>query len=189
MVRAFVALDLPDDVRTGIARWSRTELADEALRPVEREQLHLTLCFLGSVPDSAVKELAAIVRGLTARPVPMTFEREPVARPKGRPRLFALAAHSPAAVELQAELQAKLVAAGQYEPENRPFWPHVTVARVRAERGRPRKYRRVNRRPGELPGSLVHTFGSVRVALYRSKLRPEGAQYVSLANLELPPEA
>ena len=47
----------------------------------------------------------------------------------------------------------------------------------------------VEARPGELPQALVHTFDSVRIALYRSKLRPTGAEYVSLANLDLPPTA
>ena len=98
---------------------------------------------------------------------------------------------SPAAIELQAELQAALVDAGVYEPEKRPFWPHVTLARVRDEKRkrRRRRPRPVERRPGELPHDLVHTFDSVRISLYRSNLRPTGAQYVSLANLDLPPAA
>ena len=38
-----------------------------------------------------------------------------------------------------------------------------------------------------LPAALEQPFGSVRIALYRSNLRPQGAEYVSLANVELPP--
>ena len=44
--RLFVALDLPDDVRAGIAAWQAKALGDPALRPMRAEALHVTLCFL-----------------------------------------------------------------------------------------------------------------------------------------------
>jgi len=185
-IRAFVALDLPDAVRAGIDSWGAAELGDEALRPVAVEKLHLTLCFLGHIPAADVERAARIVAAVGPRPVPVTFRAEPVAKPRGRPRLFALDADSPAAVALQEELARELAEAGVYEPDQRPFWPHLTVARVRSETGK-RRPRRVRTRPGALPAALVHTFDSVRIALYRSNLRPGGAQYVPLANLDLPP--
>jgi RNA 2',3'-cyclic 3'-phosphodiesterase len=182
-----VALDLPDRVRSEIDAWAAAELRDDALRPVAAEKLHLTLCFLGHIPAEEVERAARIVQELRPRPVPITFRPEPAAKPKGRPRLFALDADSPAAAELQAELAQALASARVYEPEKRPFWPHLTVARVRTEPGSRRRPRRVRTRPGELPEALVHTFDSVRIALYRSHLRPGGAQYEPLANLDLPP--
>ena len=186
-IRAFVALDLPDRVRSGIDTWIAAELRDEALRPVTAEKLHLTLCFLGHIPPEDLQRAKRIVLGLEPRPVPITLRAGPVAKPRGRPRIFALEADSDAAVALQAELVEALVDAGVYEPEKRPFWPHLTVARVRTERGKRRRPRTVRTRPGELPAALVHTFDSVRIALYRSHLRPGGAQYEPLANLDLPP--
>jgi len=186
-IRAFVALDLPEPVRSGIDAWGVGELDDEALRRVTAERLHLTLCFLGHLPPDDIERAVRIVTEARPRPVPVTLGAEPVAKPKGRPRLFALEADSPAAVELQAELSQALSGAGLYEPETRPFWPHLTVARVRAEPGKRRRPRRVRTRPGELPQALVHTFDSVRIALYRSNLRPGGAHYEPLANLDLPP--
>lgn len=186
-IRAFVALDLPDSVRSGIDAWIAAELRDEALRPVTAEKLHLTLCFLGHIPPEDLERARRLVLGVKPRAVPITLRAEPVAKPRGRPRLFALEADSDAAVALQAELAEALVDAGVYEPEKRPFWPHLTVARVRTEPGRGRRPRAVRVHPGELPAALVHTFGSVRIALYRSHLRPGGAQYEPLANLDLPP--
>ena len=186
-IRAFVALDLPKAVRAEIDSWGAAELGDEALRPVAAEKLHLTLCFLGHIPAADVERAARIVATVVPRPVPVTFRAQPVAKPSGRPRLFALDASSPAAVVLQEELARALAEAGVYEPDQRPFWPHLTVARVRAEPGKRRRPRRVRTRPGELPQALVHTFDSVRIALYRSNLRPGGAHYEPLANLDLPP--
>lgn len=187
--RLFVALDLPDRAREELALWGERALADPALRPVRRESLHVTLCFLGYLPEKRISEVAEVVTGITPRPVPIALQAVPVAKPPGRPKFFAIDVEAPAATELQAELEEALVAARLYKPEKRSFWPHLTVARVRPERGGGRRPRRVGERPGELPQALVHTFGSVRLALYRSNLRPEGAQYVSLASLDLPPVA
>ena len=66
----------------------------------------------------------------------LAFSPEPVpVRWRGATSLYALEIASPDTVELQAELSERLVAAGLYEPEKRPFWPHITVARVRKEKG------------------------------------------------------
>ena len=184
--RLFTALDIPDPVRDRLAAWGEGELTDPALRRVRPESLHVTLCFLGYLPEKRIDQVAGIVTGLEPRAVPLTPAVALRAKPPGRPRFFAVDLTSPAALAIHAELSDRLIAARLYEPEKRPFWPHLTMAKVRPERGT-RKPRRVERAPGELPPALVHTFDSVRVALYRSNLRPEGAQYVSLASLDLPP--
>ena len=191
--RLFIALDLPDSVRDAIDEWGARELTDPALRPVACESLHITLCFLGWTAEKRIPELADAIAAIDPRPVPVRLEAMPVAKPPRRPALFALEADSDAAVKLQEDVSRTFEALGAYRPEKRPFWPHVTVARVRPERatggGRRRrgKPQRVERPPGELPQEIVHTFDSIRVSLYRSNLRPEGAQYVSLASSDLPP--
>ena len=184
--RLFVALDLPEDVRGGITAWQADELRDPALRPVPAEALHLTLCFLGHLPEREVPRMGGLVAAVAPRAVELMLRAEPVTR--GRPpSLYALEAPSEAAVELQAELSASLAQAGLYEPEQRPFWPHVTVARVRRQGGGRPRPQRVKDPPGPLPGDLLQPFEAVRIALYRSNLRSHGARYVSLTRLELPP--
>jgi 2'-5' RNA ligase len=192
--RLFVALDLADDVREALAAWQAAECGDPALRPAASRALHVTLCFLGYHPEKAIDRIGEIVTGVRPRPVPVRFEAEPVPLPRGRPRLFAIGADSDASIQLQAELSDTLQEARFYEPEKREFWPHVTVARVRLERRRGSSGRRgrgkpqlVERRPERLPAGLLERFGCVRVALYRSILKPQGAEYVRLAGLDLPP--
>jgi RNA 2',3'-cyclic 3'-phosphodiesterase len=196
--RLFVALDLPDRVREGLAEWQRTSLSDiEALRPLAPPQLHVTLCFLAYHPERDIERIAALVTGVRARPVEIRFDADPVPVPRNRPRLFAVGGDSPTAAELQQELSDLPEGRGFYRPEKRPFWTHVTVARVRSERGasRGRGRRRrgapmgVTESPRPLPAALTEPFGAVRVALYRSTLRPTGAEYSSLAELDLPPMA
>jgi RNA 2',3'-cyclic 3'-phosphodiesterase len=182
----FVALDLPDDVRNGIARWGRKSLEDPALRPVAPESLHVTLAFLGWTAEREVPRLGEIVES-SRGPAPRIELGDPLPRPpRGRPRLFALPASSAGTVELQAGLRERLVEARLYEPERRPFWPHVTVARVKREERGSQRPALVSRPPGALPRELLRPFDGVRMTLYRSKLQPQGAQYTPLAQVELP---
>jgi 2'-5' RNA ligase len=184
-VRLFVALDLPDEVRAGIGRWSERALRDPALRPVPDRSLHITLAFLGHRPEVEVEPIAAAL-GASGGPTATVELQQPSPRPlKGRARVYALPARSEGATRLQAGLQERLVGAGLYEPEERSFWPHVTVARVRAEGGGSRRPAVVERPPMSLPQDLLQPFDAVRISLYRSELQPLGARYVPLAQVEL----
>jgi RNA 2',3'-cyclic 3'-phosphodiesterase len=180
-----VALDLADEVRDEIVAWSRRELRDPALRVVAADSLHVTLAFLGYLPEREIERLGEIVTGLGAAAPTLTLE-DPVAKPSlRRARLFALSAISPGAAILQHELERKLVAERLYKPEKRRFWPHVTVARVKSAgrgTGRPTT---VERRPGGLPKRLLEPTLCVRVTLYRSVLQPQGSRYTPLAQVEL----
>lgn len=185
LARLFVALDLPDPVKAGIEAWGREELTDPALRPVPSEALHVTLAFLGYRAEKEIPRLAEIVEA-SAVPPPRIELGGPVAKPSpSRARLFALPADSPDAVELQAELERELVVARLYEPEKRPFWPHVTVARTRSQGRGSKRPARVSRPPGGLPQDLLQPFSGVRMTLYRSELQPQGAQYTPLAQVKL----
>lgn len=183
--RLFVALDLPEGLRDGIVAWGRRELRDPALRVVSPASLHITLAFLGYMPEKEIERLGEIVGGLEAE-APTVELGDPVAKPNARrARLFALPAGSPGAIALQAELREKLVAERLYESEKRPFWPHVTVARVRSEGKGSKRPQRVQRQPGALPQALMQLTRCVRVRLYRSELKPSGAEYVPLAQVKL----
>jgi len=184
-VRLFVALDLPGWICDGLANWGREALADPALRPVRRESLHITLAFLGLRPEGDVERIAAAVEEC-AGPAPLIELGGPAARPPRRPRLFALPAVSPGAETMQEQLSELLAVEGFYRPEKRPFWPHVTVARVRPEGRGSRRPAPVEAWPKEFPPSLSEAFYGIRLTLYRSELQPEGARYAPLAQVELP---
>jgi 2'-5' RNA ligase len=185
--RLFVALDLPEAVRSGIEAWGGEALRDPALRPLPAESLHITLVFLGYRPEKEVGRIAEIVEALEA-PAPRLRLRGPEQRPlRGAPRLYALPIESPDAVALQAELEGRLVAERLHKPEGRPFWPHLTVARVRPDGRGSRRPMRVAEPPWALSEALRRTdVRAVRASLYLSKLRPQGAQYTPLAHVDLP---
>lgn len=185
-VRLFVALDLPDELRERIVGWGRETLVDPALRPVAPESLHVTLAFLGHRPEKEIEAIAAVVRERSG-PAPWVELLDPEPRPpRGRVRLYALPALSPGAEALQAGVSEGLAEAGVYEPEKRPFWPHVTVARVRPEGRGSRRPAVVSNPPGNLPEGLSEAQICRRMTLYRSVIQPTGARYVPLAQVQLP---
>jgi 2'-5' RNA ligase len=185
--RLFVALDLPQDVRAGLVDWQRTALSDPALRVVRPEALHMTLVFLGYQAEKDVKKIAKAAFDIEARAPAVELATEPVGVPGGkRPRLIALAAHSEETVAVQQRIEERLVEAGYHEPEKRPFWPHLTVARVKPEAPRSRKPAQIRTEPHPLPEHMFRFFRPTRLMLFKSHLRRTGAEYEAMAELELP---
>jgi RNA 2',3'-cyclic 3'-phosphodiesterase len=185
--RLFVALDLPQDVRAGLVDWQRTALSDPALRVVRPEALHMTLVFLGYQNEKDAKAIAKAAFNVDARAPAVQLQTDPVGVPNGnRPRLIALAANSEETVELQKQIEERLVEGGYYEPEKRAFWPHLTVARVKPEVPRSRKPALIRTQPHPLPEHMFRFFRPTRLVLFKSHLRRTGAEYEALAELELP---
>ncbi|MET0558278.1 MAG: RNA 2',3'-cyclic phosphodiesterase [Solirubrobacterales bacterium] len=182
----FVALDLPELVRRDIAAWSERELTNPALRPVAPESLHVTLAFLGDRPLGEVERIEERMWEIAETPILLQLQG-PVGRPeRGRPRLVTLPVDSNPVQVRQRELGEWLSRAGLYELEGRAFWPHVTVARVRAEGRGSRRPMATKIPSGPSPTAGIGYFDAVRISLYRSELQPSGAHYVPLAQVELP---
>jgi len=173
-----VALDLPAEESGRLAAW-RDELVAgrEDLRPVAEEALHVTLAFLGY---RAEQEAGAIAEAMAsaAGDAPLLVPGEVKPIPPRRPRLFALDLEDPdgACVRLQQAVSDALEAGRFYKPEKRPFWPHVTLARVKR-----------NLRAEPLPADPppLDPFHAPQLTLYRSTLRPQGAKYDALATAPL----
>jgi 2'-5' RNA ligase len=175
--RLFLALDLPEEGRASIAAWRDALIAERSdLRPVRTEALHVTLVFLGWQDESAAGRIAEAAFGaLPPRPAPRLTPMEVRSVPPRNPRLFALDLEDEdgRATVLQAAASAALEAGGWYRPEKRPFWPHLTLARVK------RGERRVSPIADGPPPS--DPLEAQVVTLYRSTLRPQGALYEPLA--------
>jgi 2'-5' RNA ligase len=179
--RLFVALELPTEVREELVEWRDAALGEpEDVRPIGAEDLHVTLCFLGWREQREVQGIAGACGVLSGRGAPELALGDAVLLPRRRPRVLAVALEDPEGelASAQAELGSELVAGGFYEPEQRPFYGHVTVAR--AGRGA-----RIPRTVLLEPAPPGVRFSASRVVLYRSHLRREGARYEALATVEL----
>jgi len=179
--RLFVALELPDGVVRATAALAREIFGPVGeLRLVPSESLHVTLVFLGYHPEREIERIAEVSLGDADGEFKLTPEGV-VPVPRSRPRLFALGLEDAggALIGWQDGLSRRLEAANLYEPEKRPFWPHVTLARVK----RGAKAPRWPELPS-LPAELAQPFRATRVTLFRSTLKPSGAVYEPLASLE-----
>ncbi len=180
--RMFVALDLPPEARSALAAW-RDELVEgrRDLRPVRTEALHVTLVFLGWQDEKAAEAIASAAfeacSGLPAARLKAGGIRP---LPPRDPRLFALDLEDEdgRAGAVQSAISRALEAGRWYRPEKRPFWPHLTLARVK------RRERRVPPLP-DAPAPPAEAFSAGRLTLYRSTLRPQGAIYDPLAEAAL----
>jgi 2'-5' RNA ligase len=176
--RLFLALDLPEDARGRLADWRDVALGSRSdVRPVAPEALHVTLVFLGWQDESAAEEIAAAAFGaLPAGPPPRLAPTDVRSVPPRDPRLFALDLDDEGdrATGLQGRLSAAVEAGGWYRPEKRPFWPHITLARVK------RRERRVPPLADE-PPPPGDPFEAAVVTLYKSTMRPQGSLYEPLA--------
>ena len=181
-LRLFVALELPEAVLEPLVAWRERSLGDvPGARLVARASLHVTLVFLGYQYERDAERIASLCFDEPAGPFELC-PTELTGVPPRRPRLFALALsdRGEALGAWQGELSERLRAAGLYEPEKRPFWPHVTLARGRRNSALPRI-----EDGAPLPPELARPFVPERATLYRSTLTPRGAVYDPLAVMEL----
>jgi RNA 2',3'-cyclic 3'-phosphodiesterase len=178
-VRLFVALELPSVTRDALVAWREPVLERHpGLRAVAPESLHVTLCFLGSQGENELSSISdAVVGAARGDPVRLGVG-EGIWLPARRPRVLAvsLGDEQGALGRIQVGLSRALERGGWYEPETRPFLPHVTVARVRA---------RERVRAGELPPVAASAFRGSRVTLFRSRTGRGEARYEPLASVEV----
>jgi 2'-5' RNA ligase len=172
-LRLFCALRLPEQKLDELVGWQERVLSGvEGIRPLPREQLHLTLAFLGTRPAAEVELVAAALREVAerARPPTLRVRRYRETRSVG---MLVLDDEDERATALATDLHERLARLGVYVPEKRPWLPHATVVRFRE---RPRL-------DPPLPelGELIPS----EAALYHSVLRPSGAQYEVLDSVAL----
>jgi len=175
----FVALDLPEAARSALADWRDALVAGRTdLRPVALDALHVTLVFLGWQDEGAAEAISDALDAPAESPILRATGVRPL--PARDPRLFALDLEDfeGRATALQATVSDALEAGRWYRPEKRPFWPHITLARVK------RHERRVPPLP-DTPAPPDEAFQAAALTLYRSTLRPQGALYEPLARREL----
>jgi 2'-5' RNA ligase len=169
-LRLFLGLQLSAPTLDTLEAWAREHLRGGRLVP--REHIHVTLAFLGGRPAA---ELDAIVAGLReAVDTGASIAFEPVRWRETRSvGMVVLRDVTRAATELAARVHERLSSLGVYEPESRPWLPHVTVLRFRE---RPRLH-------PPLPDT--GTFVPSGAAAFLSHLHPSGARYEVLESVSL----
>ncbi len=126
-MRLFVALDLPWPLRDRLAGLATGIIG---ARWVCRENLHLTLRFIGEIPNWRAEEVDLALHAIRARAFPLVLSGAGLFEKGGRvTALWIGVERSPQLDHLQAKIETALQRAG-LEPERRRFTPHVTLARL-----------------------------------------------------------
>ncbi|MBM4123000.1 MAG: RNA 2',3'-cyclic phosphodiesterase [Nitrospira sp.] len=201
MIRAFLAVELPeglkksiaqiqDQVRGGIAK---TVPPTTRLQWVRPDSMHLTLKFLGDIEEAQIESIKqALALPMTAFPrFSVEVDGLGVFPHLGMPRVLWVglsetvdgqSGHQQGLLRLVEEVEAVLERLG-FPRETRPFHPHLTLARMKEQA---REVGRALSTSGLL--TRTHAMGtlSVRaVALVKSELRPSGAVYTRLWEVPL----
>ena len=179
-VRCFIAVEVDDpSTLDGIARaQSSLNSTGANLKLVERENIHLTLKFLGDVRAGLLPEVVNVVSGTSFRPFRMALRGVGVFPSLRRPRVV-WAGITEGVEELTAifrDMEPRLVEM-DFKPESRPFSPHITIARVRSGRNRDRLIEEVM----ALEATDFGGFEARHVKLKKSVLTPRGPVYTDLA--------
>jgi len=187
-VRLFVACEVPDDVKRDISEVieSLRGRSQNAVRWIKPEGVHVTLKFLGEVP---VKKLPAVKLAIQEAVVghsPFELEFSNIGTFGGREGLrimwVGVAGDVLRLEALVRAVNAALAVVG-FEPERRPFRPHLTLGRVRDEvPTRQRAEIEVEVGKTDVPATSWRT---TQVSLMRSKFTAQGAAYEVLATFPL----
>jgi 2'-5' RNA ligase len=184
-MRLFIAIELPEDVKRELGRL-KVDIPGARWVPVD--QIHLTLAFLGEVEDAAMERLTGEVARVQVTEFQLCFSGTGCFPDRSRPRVLwiGLEPH-PLLNTLAAKVREAVLTCG-IPQEERPFSPHITLARLKlpasgevgAFLDRNRKLR--------LPALRVREF-----TLYQSRLTPQGAVHTPvrgfpLATLRYPSE-
>jgi len=166
--RLFVAIDPPPGLRVELAAICRG--LDDA-RWTRPEQMHVTLRFLGSLPISLVGAIAAALAAVDATPFRVAVSGFGVFPSFRSPRVLWAGLDPPAPLrELARAIESTLARTDAVEPEEKEFFPHLTLARfngIRAAAVRSWMESRDGFSAG--PWEVTEFF------LYSSRLTPEGA--------------
>lgn len=139
--RLFLALDLPPSLARDIGELgARTQpllpprVRGGAARMIPVESMHVTVRFLGNVEVSRIEALKSVVRDVAARHAPMIIASATLTGfpQPSRAHVFVLELDDAARalIRLADDLGTRLAPLG-FEPESRPYRPHVTLARLR----------------------------------------------------------
>ena len=180
MPRLFVAIELPERVKDSLVAL-QTPLP--GARWVGREQMHLTLRFIGAdVPEAQVTPIQDALAQVQAESFPMTV-RDVGRFPPGKRAaqvLWAGVATNPALGWLHRSIETALAGVG-FAPEARDFHPHITLARLKNNRPVPE----VSQFLADNATFATEPFLVDRFFLIRSTLTGQGPQYQHEAIYEL----
>ena len=180
-MRLFIAVPISAAIGSWLLDSFRAlDIRHENLRITKKDNVHVTIKFLGDTEVSESEALTRILAEITANhpAVELSFTRG-ILMPHHRPRTIAAGLHATAELTaLQRATDESLAAAGIAQPERKQYHPHITLARTRSPLS-PDEERAVTEwRPQK-------NFSARQLILYESILKPDGPVYEAIAQYPL----
>lgn len=180
MLRLFVAIAFPDEIRDDLA-----EICSglPGARWIDPESMHLTLRFIGEVGGDVAEDVDAALRGVVAPSFELLIAGVDCFESGGKVHtVWAGIEKQPLLAHLRDKIESAVVRAGCEPERRRKFKPHVTLARFRG--GTPPRLGTFMQNHSRL---ALGPFPVERFTLFRSHLGSEKAHYEALADYPLAP--
>lgn len=180
-MRCFVAIELPEEIRRRLGQLQgRLGELDRSVRWVRPEQIHLTVQFLGEVPDRQVSAVcaAATAAAGAAEPFEIVVAGTGCFPDRGRVRVLwaGIPELPPALLAVQQAMEQRYAELG-FPRENRAFRPHLTLGRTREGASASLVRAAVEREVA----FAVGRFDVEALTVFQSILKPTGPTYITLA--------
>jgi 2'-5' RNA ligase len=185
LLRSFLAVELPELILNRIGEIQRDLKSSRAdVRWVSPENIHLTLKFFGNIEESLIQHIVQSIEGPLQDTSPFFLKVQGMgAFPNLKnPRVIWMGFQEgkEIIVSIQKQLEREFEKIG-FQPEDRPFHPHLTLGRMRSNRGKDDLVKGMERyREGEFGSFQVE-----KVILFKSDLRPMGPIYTPLREIRL----
>lgn len=177
-MRCFIAINLPDEIKNKIVEVAKG-LPNKGIKKVERQNLHLTLKFLGEIDEKKVLEIKEVLENINFNRFEVSLKNFGffpdrnfikvvwIGIEKGKEKI----------IELQKQIDSELEKIGFKKEKN--FEPHLTIARVKFLENKKEFLDIFNKLKFE------DNFSVSNFDLMRSFLRREGPVYEKIFGVEL----
>jgi 2'-5' RNA ligase len=185
-LRTFIAVDIGKAIRErAVALQETLACAGTDVKWVERENLHVTMLFLGEVDERAVPDVCRVVADCCGQqaPFPMSVEKVGCFPNPRRPRVLwiGVGEGTQELCALHDALEPPLMELGCYRREERQYTPHITLGRVKSDHPTEKLAAALAKQAGWQGGETT-----VRELLVlSSELRPQGPMYTVLSRAKL----
>ena len=183
--RIFIAINLPEEIKKELEKF-QFKFSELPARWVKPENLHITLAFLGYLTDEELVEVLRITKEVASRHQPFSINLNKIlyGPPKMPPRMVWVEGEkSKDLANLQIDLEKSLTSSGKirFEPEERSFTCHITLARIKQW-----EFRQIE--PDERPQideDISFSFEVNSIEVMESELKRGGAEYTVLESAKL----
>ena len=187
--RIFIAINLPEEIKKKLADY-QSKWPELPIRWTKKENLHITLIFLGYLNDEELLEICKITKEVASRNELFSINLNKIhyGPPKKIPprMVWVSGEKSSDFTVLRDDLERSLATSDQvpFSPENRAFSPHITLGRIKTW-----EWRQIEpeERP-EVNEEINLSFEVNSIDLMESQLKRGGSEYTILETCNLKPE-